>query len=187
MSSLSTLRRDKLKHLFDILDLNHNGYIERTDLQTFVDKMADARYYLPDSQAYQALQRIYDRLWSHIAAEVDTNRDYRLTREEWLGYVEGFSSESTFHEAFVGPLERMFVSLLDINGDDRIELGDFLVLGRACGIDQDAVQRMFELLDENQDGEITPAEVGHALDVFFLGDEAGVPLNGLFGYEDDAS
>jgi Ca2+-binding EF-hand superfamily protein len=181
MTALSPLQRQKLLHLFRLLDTNHNDLFEQGDVIILIDRIAEARHYAPDSQAYRILHHAYLRAFERVAGNIGREDDGVITREQWLAFFERATQSTTFYDEFIAPLLSSMIALLDVNGDDKIQIDDLRILARGVGTPFTVVTGIFEKLDTNRDGVLSLEEAGVAMRTFFLSDDASLPGNWAFG------
>ncbi len=187
MTAFSQIRHQKLTHLFNILDVDNNGFINTNDIQAFIDAVAQSRNYTSQSLAYRALKRAYLGLWEKLSQQLDTNADQHISQQEWLTFFASVEQEADFENQFVRPIELAMVKLLDIDGDGKVRLNDYQAFGRACNIPQAEIERLFKVMDTDGDGVLTEYEAGRAIVTFLLSDDDNAPGNWFFGNYRSAS
>ncbi|MEL6148271.1 MAG: EF-hand domain-containing protein [Chloroflexota bacterium] len=177
-SGLSALRKQKLSHLFRLMDLTGTGYIERDDLKNLIERMVFARKV--NNQDANGLEEDLTRLWIKVAALTDTDFNGQVTLDEWLKYFEHASSDEVFHEGMIRPIEEAFIDLLDTDGNGYITYSDYREMVLAWNVDESELSHLFRLIDLNRNGRISRAEAKKAIHEFFMSD-ADVPGNWFFG------
>ncbi|MEM6282441.1 MAG: EF-hand domain-containing protein [Chloroflexota bacterium] len=179
--SLSALRQQKLRYLFRILDVNNSGRIDADDIQLFVAALAAGRNYPQDSLAFAALKRAYMYIWERLSKQIDLNKDRKVTADEWLAFFDAVVDDENFYRYFIRPIERTMVSLLDVDGDNKIRLVDYRMLARALKLSPDEVEQVFDVMDVNRNGILAEEEAAAAIQQFFLSDDVDATGNWFFG------
>ncbi|MEM6285182.1 MAG: EF-hand domain-containing protein [Chloroflexota bacterium] len=179
-SGLSALRKQKLLHLFRLIDVNRNGYIERDDLKNMVSRIAFAREIGETDDNRILLEETLTRLWERLAPLTDTNFDGHVTHAEWLALFEHASSERVFYEGIVRPIEVALINLIDTDGNGRITYSDYREMVLAWNVNESELSHMFRLIDLDRNGRISRVEAEKAIREFFMSDE-DLPGNWFFG------
>ena len=177
-SSLSALlrqrRRQKLIHLFNLLDRDQNGTIERQDLQRFGEDLAKLRNWLPDTAKYQGLQTAFIDLSDLLQTLADRDGNQQIDQIEWLHCLE--QSQQIDNE-----FARYFLRIIDANQDNQITLEELTAFYQALGINTQLLKETFDTFDLNQDGHLSPDEFEAIFAQFLYSDDVQVPGNWMFG------
>ena len=180
-SGLSTIRRLKVTHLFKLIDVNYNGYVDRQDFRNLIFSLGSARPVTETSGTYQDLENAIMNLWDRISQMSDSSFDGRIDQEEWLKFFTFALSDDVHYATFIKPLEKTLINMIDTNGDGRISHGDYRDIALAVNVDESEISDIFLRMDANRDGYITTDEAEVAVHQFFTSDEPTAPGNWFFG------
>ncbi len=167
-------RRQKLMHLFNLLDRDQNGTIERQDLQRVGQDLAKLRNWLPDTAKYQRLQTAFMELSDRLQTLADRDSNQQIDQIEWLHCLEQpqqVDNEFAHH----------FLQIIDANQDNQVTLEELSTFYQALGIDTPALKEIFDTLDLNQDGHLSQTEFEAIFAQFLYSDDVQVPGNWMFG------
>jgi juvenile hormone diol kinase len=178
---LTELQKRKLRRLFKFYDSNGNGFIEAADFDLIHTRFCQAAGWERGSASYERLRAGLSNRWKRIQAHADTNRDNRVSLEEWLSYVDQMLQSDEAYEAEVKGIASMAFQAFDRNRDERIDLEEYRGLHRAHGLDAATAEELFRDLDLNRDGFISHDEYLHLIGQFYKSEDPGAPGNRLFG------
>jgi Ca2+-binding EF-hand superfamily protein len=180
-SGLSDLRRLKVMHLFKLIDVNYNGYIDREDFRNLIFSLGSARPATETSGTYADLERAIMTLWEKISMMSDSSFDGRVDIEEWLKFFTHALSDELFYNNLIRPLETTLIDLIDTNGDGRISVSDYRDMALAVNVNESEISDIFLRMDTNRDGYITTDEAQTAIHQFFTSDDPAASGNWFFG------
>ena len=177
-SNLSALlqrrRRQKLMHLFNLLDRDRNGTIERQDLQRFGEDLAKLRNWLPDTAQYQELQAACIGLSDLLHTLADRDGNQQIDPVEWLHCWEQ-------PQQIDNKFAHYFLRIIDANKDNQATLDELSTFYQALGISALSIKEAFNTLDLNQDGHLSQSEFEAIFAQFLYSDDVQVPGNWMFG------
>mgnify|MGYP000285915222 CR=1 FL=1 len=81
-TEVSELQKEKLIHMFGLLDIDGNGVIEYDDFRMVVDVMCDERGWSRGHRRRLGLVRANKRLWNMMAGKLDADGDGEITLAE---------------------------------------------------------------------------------------------------------
>lgn len=180
-SGLSAIRRLKVMHLFKLIDVNYNGYVDRQDFRNLIFSLGSARPAEEGADTYEDLERAVMNLWDKISTMSDSSFDGRVDMEEWLKFFTHALSDDLYYNGLIRPLETTLINLIDTNGDGRISVGDYRDMALAINVDESEISDIFLRLDANRDGYISADEAQTAIHQFFTSDDPDAPGNWFFG------
>jgi juvenile hormone diol kinase len=174
-----TTRLAELKraHLFHLLDLDGNGFIERADFDHVVQKYAQFAGWGPDSKLYEAYRGYVMGVWDALSAGADTDHSGSVSPTEFIAL---FSQLESFPDQVAEMATRAF-DVLDRDGDGTISLEEYRAFREAYGVDNADAAEHFARLDANNDSLISRAEFTVLMKDFFLSDDPEAPGSLLFG------
>lgn len=180
---LSEFRSKKIGYLFDAYDADKNGYIDRNDYLRFADNLAATGALQPGSKELERMKSETMALWNQIREHADTNRDERVTREEWLKWQTSLDDASrTSGGSF--PLEKyigVLCDLMDSDQDGKISAKEYENVVRAYGYQNVDVPGNFKTFDADGDGFLSRAEVIKVSAEFWLSEDPAAPANYIYG------
>jgi len=175
---LTDLQTRKFTRMFNAFDADHSGYLEFADVQTILTNLAQLNGIVAGSPEYEAAQSSFRTRWEHTRQFADTNRDDRVTLDEWLAYCSALIQSPEMFEQDMGSLISSNARLMDRDGDGLISLEDFAAVRGNLDSDNTAV---FQRLDLNGDGYISREEFIASYRQFFLSDDPDAPGSWFFG------
>lgn len=152
-----------LKRLFTLLDYDKNGFIERADFEQVVNTIAEIQGLNLGSSEYWLVHSYWIGLGERLQTLMDTDKDGKITAEEWLEYM-GRKLDHDFVDTFF--------QMIDTDSNGQIVIHELKMLYQAykIGTIQDA-KVAFDSLDLNQDGHISLEEMKQIFEQFMYNDE----------------
>ncbi|MEA5533985.1 EF-hand domain-containing protein [Crocosphaera sp. XPORK-15E] len=177
---LSQLRQKKLTHLFDILDLNHDGVLSPEDFSQAINEITNLRGWKLGSPEYEELHFFWTGFSSRLQVWSDRNGDGKITQAEWLWYLEQMLDEFKAYYIKQG-LINITLKSMDFSQDDKISLDEFKRFYQIYKIADQEANQTFGKLDLNQDGYLTKDELNILLNEFFYSEDFEAPGNWFWG------
>ncbi len=182
------LQKQKLIHMFELLDVDGNGVLEYEDFRMVVDTMAAERGWNSANRRYRSLVASNRRLWKMISRPIDIDDDGSITLIEWLAFhIRAFVS-SPQHENFkpefssaLSATAKFFCDMLDSDGDGKVSLEDYILFCGAYNVGPDEARQAFALFDRDGSGDITQEEVEAMVKEFYLSEDPESLGNRFFG------
>lgn len=167
---------DRVRLIFALLDADGTGYIEASDFELMAGRVIEAA---PDSDdaAKNAMLAAFRQYWTTLAGELDTNRDGRVSFDEYTACVlspERF--EKTISD-FAGALS----ALGDPDGDGLIERPVFTALMTAIGFEHSNIDTLFDAFGPSDSDQITVAIWDAGIKDYYDPGKAGIPGDHLVG------
>lgn len=188
MAAFTELQKQKLMHMFELLDVDGNGVLEYDDFRMVVDTMASERGWERNHRRYLALVAANRRLWKMISRDIDINEDGAISLMEWFAFhIKAFIEdplEQGFDPKFSTALRAtatFFCDMLDSDGDGKVCIDDYIAFCAAYNVSQDRARLSFALFDRDGSGDISVAEVEEMVKEFYLSDDPHAPGNLFFG------
>jgi Ca2+-binding EF-hand superfamily protein len=183
---LSPFQQKKLARMFDLLDGNRDGHLERADYLRRVDACARLRGWPAGSPEYvRNLQHALEE-WENLSETVDADRDGWVTREEFLRFGETYLDDRDAVRSFARGDVQLLFDAMDSDADGRVTVEEYRAYLEVCGADTSAAATFFAHADVDEDGQMTRAEMAHAFEEFFLSNDPAAAGNLLFGPLEDA-
>jgi Ca2+-binding EF-hand superfamily protein len=182
------LQKQKLMHMFELLDVDGNGVLEYDDFRMVVDTMAEERGWERNNRRYISLVASNKRLWTMISRNIDIDSDGSITLMEWLAFhIKAFIEDPMtkgFDPKFSAALRgtaTFFCDMLDSDGDGKVCIDDYIAFCAAYNVSEAKARLSFGLFDRDGSGDITVQEVEEMVKEFYLSDDPMAPGNLFFG------
>lgn len=176
----SEFQRRKVAPVFDAMDVDGDGFLERSDFEALTARWTENRGHPPGSEGHDRLTRTMMSWWETLLAASDHDRDDKVTLDEALAVVD---RSGTMLDTVTKTAAAMFEAI-DENTDGWISAEEYRQLidiwtGRATNIDE-----IFARLDLDGDGQLSNREFIELWTQFWLGDDPGEPGSWVFGTVD---
>lgn len=174
---LTQFQERKLAKMFDLYDVNRDGYIEAADYARVGEGFARGTGCAPGSAEYDNLRATYLGFWEQLRQSADTDNDGKVTRAE---FIASYETLLAMRETIAG-VARGILQMTDRDGDGKITLAEFSANMQAYGVDALAAAEAFDHLDRNRDGFIDNEELLRNVEEFFFEEDESAPGNWLVG------
>ena len=185
---LSEFQKEKLTKVFRLWDTDQNGFLELDDWVRVSNRRAELAGLSPETPEYQNLRSLYTGVWETLREHADTNRDERVSLDEFLRFLDkqiGAVREISFEGLpdIIRALLEIIVISADRDQDGKITVDDYAVfLSGWSGQDAAAdAKARFERDDRDGDGYISVEETKQRVAEFVLSSDPEVPGISLFG------
>ncbi|WP_232269855.1 EF-hand domain-containing protein [Streptomyces gobiensis] len=162
--------------MFDTIDADGNGVIERNDLERLARNIVTAAARDTDVVEWE-----YRKVWDALADEVDTDRDGRISREEFHRAMESRAQDDRLIERTFRPAIQAEFSAVDADGDGSITRDELVQTVQQLGASREEAQRGFDRLDQDGDGRIDFEEYWDAWLTQLTSEDPDAPGSALFG------
>lgn len=176
----SEFQRRKVAPVFDAMDVDGDGFLERSDFEALTARWTDKRGSQPGSEGHDRLTRTMMGWWETLLAGSDQDRDEKVTLDEVLALVDRLG---TMLNAVTRTAAAMFEAI-DEDTDGWISAAEYRQLvetwtGRATDTDE-----VFARLDLDGDGQLSNGEFIELWTQFWVGDDPDEPGSWVFGKVD---
>ncbi len=175
---LNDLQERKLRHFFDVFDSDHDGFLEESDFETYVQNLTDA---CDNRKGSEELHGQWMFVWTTLQAMADVDRDNVVSPKEWLSLADQLLQSDDSYAAVVNAIGTTTFDLLDADGDGRINSHEWRAFFRAHQIDEGLTDTVFPRLDTDSDGFISREETMGNLREFFYSADPEAAGNWFFG------
>ncbi|NEP49144.1 MAG: hypothetical protein F6K65_10085 [Moorea sp. SIO3C2] len=178
---LTELQKQKFPRLFEMYDADNNGFIEQADFERFLETYSQLRSWEPGSPNYNSFQSKLMSRWDSMQKFADTNRDNRISLEEWLVYIENILNDQDAYEAEIKGIAGFVFSVFDTNGDEQLDLEEYRQWYRTASLDENYANEVFKRLNLKDDESISKEKHIELIDEFFRSEDPEAPGNFVFG------
>jgi len=179
--SLTSFQKRKLGRMFEVMDVDRDGFVDRADFTHRVGALAALRGWETDSAEYERNLGFSLEEWQNLCESADANQDARVSREEFLRWADIFLIDRDAVRAYArGDVQLIFDSM-DVDGDGKLTVDEYSAYLEVCGVERSAADTFFAHADLNEDGHVTRAEMSHAMEEFLLSEDPAAGGNFLFG------
>lgn len=165
----SDIQKIKVYNLFQALDVENNGYLERADLDALARRLAEGQGKAQGSPLHAELEGKLRAFWNELVAYLDSNTDGRVSREEFLQFSRRIGNRAPLGAAEQGLQEvnDVIFTMADHDGSGTISEREFVQCMRSYGVSDSAAAAAFRLIDADRNSRITRDEwQGFLRDVF---------------------
>lgn len=178
---LTPFQKRKIDRMFAALDLDGDGFIERSDYTDRVERVSRARRWRRDSPEYERNRHAALEHWDGLCEIADVDADGKVSRDEFQRYAEIFLDDRDAIRSYAHGDAQLLFDAMDTDSDDRVSAAEYRDYLAACGIDTAMADDFFDYADLDRDGFITRAELAHAVQEFLLSENPEAAGNYLFG------
>ncbi len=179
---LSDTQKRKIHHLFNVLDIDKNGFLQPEDFVNVGKKIVELLGLEEDSRAARLILLKSHRLFVQLLADLN-NPELSLTLWDWVEFfrIQLESSEEGILEHYIQRTSRHLFDLFDMNQDKVISIVEYTDMLTIYNLSHETVRRGFEELDENGDNHISVEEMIIGLRNFFQSSDPEARGNLIFG------
>ncbi|PWW67065.1 EF-hand domain-containing protein [Actinokineospora spheciospongiae] len=160
---------DRVELIFTLFDSNGNGYIEADDFELTAERVVEAAP-RASGAAKNAMLAAYRKHWSILEAELDADRDGRVSMEEYCSCV---LSPERFDDTLTDFAESL-AALADPDEDGLIHRPDFVALMTAIGFEFDNINTLFDALEPTEDDQVRVLAWVESIKDYYSPDKAGI-------------
>ncbi|GAA4602731.1 hypothetical protein GCM10023195_08640 [Actinoallomurus liliacearum] len=141
-----------------------------------------ARGAAPDSETARRLNDGMDGFWTNVIAPMDQDGDGKVDLREMIAGFRRVLTDPALYPQQIAPITNLFFDLTDLDGDDKIDQGEFqLIYDAVADVPGEDCAEVFATLDLDGSGALDRAEFHKAVAEFFYGNDPHAPANHLFG------
>jgi Ca2+-binding EF-hand superfamily protein len=174
------LHRDKFDRLFEIFDVNRDGYISQDDFDSVVHKVATAEHGSSNEAHVHAIREAAARFWTGIKEHAEIDRMGRVSRASFHDALHDAFLQGGRFDELIRPAGEAWFALYDVDDDGRVGRREYEVLQRSLGRSAADIGRAFAALDHDRDGYLTLEDFTARLNEYFHSDDPHAQGNWLF-------
>jgi Ca2+-binding EF-hand superfamily protein len=165
---------------FGVFDADGDGRVTEDDFEVFALRLVQAFGEPPGSPAALEVRERYRGLWRAVVARSDVDGDGAVSQVEHVRWLEAVERDDGF-DRNVRPLAEAVLRLVDTDEDGVVDVGEFAVLLRACGLSAEEVAVALAAVDRDRDDAVSVAEIVRVVRDFCLDPAPGKAGHWLFG------
>ncbi|MFE9042513.1 EF-hand domain-containing protein [Streptomyces sp. NPDC007818] len=170
----------KLERNFDVMDANHDGYLDWTDCQKLADRYIQAYKLDKNDRRARALQVFCQMQWLELLRHAGVDGD-RLTKEQYVTANRLAAIDTSRLNVTEGGGHAIF-DVIDVNEDNEISKDEFArFLRDVWKSDAPDAMDSFTKLDTDGDGAISRHEFIRAIREHYLSNDPDAPGSMFFG------
>ena len=178
---LNELQKTKLDRRFTLLDVNGDGTIQQDDYEELAQRLISGANLRPaDPKAAAVASSLLD-IWQALGAKVDTDRDGKITQDEWRRSVEGSLIERDGFDRVIGPAAAAVLAAYDADGNGAVSADEFRTFLTAMRVEPASADESFRRLNSSGSGMLSVDEITVALRDFYTSADPEAPGNWLYG------
>lgn len=163
------IQKLKAYNLYLAMDVDDNGFLEQADVDALGRRLLENQQREKDAPVAIELRRRLAAYWQQLIGLVDSDRDARVSREEFLQFCLTVTNDFTGAAGeSVQALSDILFTVCDRNGNGTLSETEFLQWGRAYGFSDSVAIAGFNLIDRDRNGRITREEWLHFMRDVFL-------------------
>jgi hypothetical protein len=181
---LSDLQRRKFTRLFNVQDLDRDGYLEENDFEGFAANIAKAFHHQAGDSTYEMLQQAYRNQWEELEQHTDEHRENKISLDEWMEYHDRMLNSPDLLSQHIREVQEGFYQLcelLDPGKGDVTTLFRYQMFCKGYNLDPQDAEKWFQRMDADKDGVLSKAEMYETVKEFFESSDSQAPGNWLVG------
>jgi Ca2+-binding EF-hand superfamily protein len=178
---LTDFQKRKLTALFNLYDVNKDGFVEQADFEHIVRNLATTQGFQAGSEEYTRLSANHMAVWHNIQRLSGASDSQRVTPQEFIAGHDQLLEVKDNFLATVGSFADSIIELSDRDGDRRLSQQEYVADLRGFNAAEADANEAFRRLDRNGDGYLTHEEISLAVEEFYYSEDPEAPGNWLIG------
>jgi Ca2+-binding EF-hand superfamily protein len=171
----------KMEHVFDMLDVTKDGYVNEDDVVKLAAGISAIMPGFPSERKSLDFKNAMLGWWRSLLPVMDVRQNGMVGPGEFCGaMVRVILEQGRFEEVFQ-PVAVTWFRLYDADDSDSVSLEEFQVLSKALEISRADTEAGFHKFDVNGDGELSEEEFVAVARQFYEGEDPDAPGNWLYG------
>ncbi|GLF93086.1 EF-hand domain-containing protein [Streptomyces yaizuensis] len=183
MTQIGPFLERRLRRRFATYDTDGDGFVQRHDFETAVDRLGVAFGLGPQAAPLVRLRALSLGLWEHLSQAADTGRDGRISEEEYqVAFAAGLLVTPRTFDASYGPFLDAIMDIADRDGDGRLTRDEQVRwTGALMGMAEGDAREVFGRLDTDGDGLIGREDLLGAIRAYYFDEDPHGPGSWLLG------
>lgn len=178
---LSDFMQKKMLMMFDLLDYNKTGYLDKNDFDEAFEKLIQIAEIDRTDSRYSEIRNSFNKRWALIEKYSDENKDGQVSKEEWLKYCDTLLNDNTLYMKHITGIAMMIFEVLGSDQKGQLTQEGLAKFYEAYGIDPGIAEFVFPNFDLDLDGFIDIQELKFFFDQFHTSEEPHDAGNQFFG------
>lgn len=167
---------DRVRLIFTLLDANGNGVLEADDFDLMASRVVEAAA-RSDDAAKDAMTAAFQRYWTTLVTELDTDGDGLISFDEYTACV---LSPERFDDT-ISDFAASLAALGDPDGEGLVPRPLFLSLMTAIGFQPGNIEALFDAFDPDEADRVPVATWVTGIKDYYSPEKAGIPGDHLVG------
>jgi hypothetical protein len=176
---LSPLQERKITRLFDVLDVDQDGFLSPADRDQVALHMTKQRGWAEGGPEHRALRESFEPRVQALEPYRDAGGKVDLAA--YLRYHTAMFAAPDTSRQTVQRLADLVFAVLDVDADGMVSEKEMQKFYRAYSIDPALARRAFREIDRDSDGKVSRAEILDAVSEFYLSSDPQSAGNWLLG------
>ncbi len=180
---LTNLQKSKMTHLFKIMDFDHNGFIQLSDLTGITDNICIIKGVMDGSPIENILEIASKHIWKSLSKFHEREEIETCSLEDWLLFIDHYlvNRDEPVIKFYAERLAENLFDVFDQNDDGMISKLEYMAIFISFRVDIKQTNDCFGRLDLNSDGFISYEEFTKAVFEYIKSDNPDDPGNYIFG------
>lgn len=182
---MTEFQKIKLTHLFSLLDINKNGYLQLNDFSDISERLVKKAGIEDNTKEHRFVVEKCVNLFYELLKDIPQQKTRELLLSDWLDFfrreIIGAKDEELL-ERYVELFFSFTFQMFDKNNDGYISKDEYAQIFEIYGIDTDRITKSFDAMDHYKDGKLSRYELKHAIETFFISNDPRESGNYIFGY-----
>ncbi|MFT6868556.1 MAG: Ca2+-binding EF-hand superfamily protein [Cyclobacteriaceae bacterium] len=180
---LTALQKQKQIHFFNLIDVDHNGFMEPEDWVQIGKRLSKVRNIATGTEDYKRIQEAMEMVWTDLSQYVDGLHPNRANLEEWLKFTDAkvINCDDAWYNSYVNKMVKGVFALMDEDLSGTIEFTEYYQFMSCLGLSEAKARIAFDIMDLNNDATIDESELIKSVQEFLRSDDTKSPGNSLFG------
>lgn len=182
ITTFSDVQKQKVHHLFNILDIDRNGTLQPDDFINVGRKIIHCLELDINSRGSRLILLKAHRLFIQLLIDLN-NPEMELTLWDWVEFFRNQIESPNIRilDYYIFRTSRYIFDLFDLDNDRRISRDEYAHMLTVYNIPQNTVKAGFDELDTNNDDYISSDEMINGLQNFFKSSNQSAKGNLIFG------
>ncbi|GAA0221416.1 calcium binding protein CalD [Saccharothrix mutabilis subsp. mutabilis] len=167
----TAVRNTRLEKRFEKWDVDGNGMIERSDLESEAQRIVAAFGESPQSPNGRAVVDSFRYTFDYLAEKAGVGPNGSLNQDQFLQVIERevFAGGDAGFGRVVRPMIQAILNLCDTDGDGEVSEAEFGKWLKAVGVEPSRAREAFQQIDADGSGHLSVEELVQAVKAYHFG------------------
>jgi Ca2+-binding EF-hand superfamily protein len=184
---MNNFQKQKLIHLFSLLDINLNGYLQLNDFEIISERLAIKAEVEIGKDKHRVIVEKCVGLFYKLTKDIPNASRQQILLSDWESFFQDVvlkpGAEDVLDE-YVDLFFDFIFKIFDENNDGYISKKEYADIFEVYGLNDEFINEAFDTLDSFKDGRLSRYELKNAIETFFISDDETEKGNHIFGYFD---